>query len=1481
MTIGKGMKPRDHDLLVYAPPIPFHRAPKAKDATDTEANKEKFVRFDVNVDNQGKDQVEWSVRIFEDDGDAEAYVKWRIRWDELCEALKLDTAEQKYTVVQTILRGEARVRFNSGYHSIDIPEGASKKERKELEEAKLQAGYTNMSKNLFVPAESAWRRQRFYMRYNLRFGKLSVNEFVRRLQEMNKYLKYFPPPKGKKHTSMLDESELLEILDRAKPHEYQLDILASNYDPYSKSYQEFVEYLERLEVKAAIQKRLDEERKGGNNGSNSQAERGNKRKGKFKGPFRPRDTNDNRSEENGREPHNGPENPSNANNKKRHHRNNNKGSWKKKARADDEVKFTANQMSFLMKNFKALKPNPQSKKRTMIAESDGNSSEEEQNHFLTPSENKKRRIANNDNSAYESDYSVSYFNCYNIVRAHKRVKRAHGATELVAQVRDRYNEVVPLRVLLDSGTSASIVLEKFVRPSDVQRTKAVRWKTMGGTFLTQKKAIMKFKLPEFSETKTITWAMHVDELKDASQVQYDMIIGTDLMEAIGIDLRFSTNTIEWDNVIIPMKDRGLISNPEAAEIIFHSAVQSPLITKAEERHARILDADYSAVNIDEYVDALNNLTLAIKAKLKETLKRTPNAFKGGLGTLKIKPINIKLKPGAVPYHAKAFPIPKAYEQTTRKECRRFCDIGVWYHNPDSEWAAPTFIQPKKTGDVRILTDFRQLNKWIIRAPYPLPKIQDMLQKLEGFSYATALDLSMGYYHIPLSKQAQRLCTTILPWGKYSYAKLPMGLCTSPDIFQSIMNELLGDLPYVLVYIDDILILNKKDESEDDHIEKIAVVLNRLERCGFAVNLRKSFFMQTELEYLGYLLTPNGIKPQPKKVEAISRILPPKNKRQLRRFLGMINYYRDMWRRRSHILAPLTDMVSKSAPWIWTDKQQNAFEQAKQMVMREAMLAYPDFSDVFHVFTDASDYQLGGVIMQKGKPLAFYTRKLNKAQTKYPTGEQELLAIVETLKEFQNILLGQRIIVHTDHLNLLYDKLASNRLIRWRMLIEEFGPQFEHVEGHNNVVADTLSRIEIEHRDRDEMETGDEAIQLSYMNTDEAVAEEFPMNPKLIRREQQTDEELKKKMADDQNQRFAMKPVEGVELVHMNGKIYVPLSLRERIISWYHQFLVHPGRTRMEATIRQNFTWPGLTPQVDNYCKTCHECQLFKKQRKKYGHLPPKQAELSPWTTVCVDLIGPYKVRTPRKVHELRAMTMLDPATGWFEIAPINKPNSDETQRAFDSYWLARYPRPREICFDNGKEFKWLFAELCENMGIGKKPTTEYNPQANAMIERVHQVLGNALRTFELENQQLSKINPFEPFLTATAYAIRSTYHTTLKATPGQLVFGRDMLLPTQFKADWASIALRKQKLIDESNARENKKRIQHEYKVGDKVLLERPGIQPKMSAPRDGPFEVVHVSTNGTVRIQKGAVTQRVNIRRLTPYFERSPSGSVCHSTTD
>jgi hypothetical protein len=207
---------------------------------------------------------------------------------------------------------------------------------------------------------------------------------------------------------------------------------------------------------------------------------------------------------------------------------------------------------------------------------------------------------------------------------------------------------------------------------------------------------------------------------------------------------------------------------------------------------------------------------------------------------------------------------------------------------------------------------------------------------------------------------------------------------------------------------------------------------------------------------------------------------------------------------------------------------------------------------------------------------------------------------------------------------------------------------------------------------------------------------------------------------------------------------------------------------------------------------------------------------------------------------------------------------------FYETWLCRYPRPEQIGFDNGSEFKQVFSLTCKNYGIKEKPSTSHNPQSNGVIERIHQVVGNSLRTFQLETATLNDEDPWTPYLASVAWAVRSTYHTILSATPGQLVFGRDMVLPIQFQADWARIKLRKQETITKSNAQENAKRIKHDYKVGDKVLVEKPGIIRKMSQPRTGPYKVIKIYTNGTVRIRRGNITEQINIRRLTPYFERS-----------
>jgi Integrase zinc binding domain len=275
-------------------------------------------------------------------------------------------------------------------------------------------------------------------------------------------------------------------------------------------------------------------------------------------------------------------------------------------------------------------------------------------------------------------------------------------------------------------------------------------------------------------------------------------------------------------------------------------------------------------------------------------------------------------------------------------------------------------------------------------------------------------------------------------------------------------------------------------------------------------------------------------------------------------------------------------------------------------------------------------------------------------------------------------------------------------------------------------------------------------------------------------------------------------------------IYIPLSLRQRVLSCYHKYLLHPGQTCTEQTISNTMTWPGLLQDVERFCSTCPVCHLVKKERKKYVLLPPKTAESDPWVMICVDLVGTFTIKTPIKTHSLLALTMIDPATGWFEIVQANSKLATSIQDLSHNTWMARYPCPQFIVFDNGGKFKREFKQMCENYGIKAKLTTSHNPQANTIIERVHKVVNNMLTSFDLEKENLEEDNPLELFLQSTAWAIRSTYHTTLQAAPCQLVFGRDMIHNNAFKVNWDQIQKRIQDIINKSNKKENKCQIPYE-----------------------------------------------------------------------
>jgi hypothetical protein len=334
-----------------------------------------------------------------------------------------------------------------------------------------------------------------------------------------------------------------------------------------------------------------------------------------------------------------------------------------------------------------------------------------------------------------------------------------------------------------------------------------------------------------------------------------------------------------------------------------------------------------------------------------------------------------------------------------KDIKWLFNIGVLEWQPSSRWVLPTFIIPKKDSTVHTISDFRELNKRIVRKPYPIPKISTILQELEGFFYATALDLNMGYYTIRLDPTVSEMCIIIFPWEKYSYKRLPTGFGGSADILQAQMMVLMASLEFVQAYMDDLLIITRRTLNK--HLQRMETVLTRLCNAGLKVNSAKSLFCAHEIEYLGYILTREGIKPQPKKVQAILALNLPNNVKELRHFLGMVQYYRDMWTRcTSEMLAPLTDLVgecgetkttrmnkTKKKSWRWDLIYQQALDNVKAAIAKETVLAYPDYLKPFEVYMHASSTQLGAVITQDNRPIAFFSRKLSKMQQKCSVTEK--------------------------------------------------------------------------------------------------------------------------------------------------------------------------------------------------------------------------------------------------------------------------------------------------------------------------------------------------------------------------------------------------------------------------------------------------------------------------------------------------------------
>ena len=419
---------------------------------------------------------------------------------------------------------------------------------------------------------------------------------------------------------------------------------------------------------------------------------------------------------------------------------------------------------------------------------------------------------------------------------------------------------------------------------------------------------------------------------------------------------------------------------------------------------------------------------------------------------------------ANPVRQKPYRLPHAYRDVVKKELLEMERNGI-IEPSTSEWASPIVLVPKKDGSLRLCVDYRRLNSVSETDAYPMPRIDDMIDRLGGARYLSTLDLSRGYWQVPVEQNSRSLTAFTTPFGLYQFAVMPFGLQGAPATFQRMMDSLLkGVRDYAEAYLDDLVIFSN---TWEEHCKHLRTILQRLRSAGLTAKPSKCQLGMRQCVYLGHQVGNGIIRPEKEKLEAVLQFERPVTKKDVRSFLGLTGYYRKFVPNYSTVALPLTDCTKKAAPSKvnWTDACETAFVELKRRLTSPPVLKSPDLSRPFILQTDASERGIGAVLSQtttKGDehPIAYYSRKLLPREEHYAVVEKECLAIKLGIQAFRVYLLGRPFVVQTDHRSLEWlHRLKENnaRLTRWSLALQPYSFTVEHRAGKLNGNADGLSR----------------------------------------------------------------------------------------------------------------------------------------------------------------------------------------------------------------------------------------------------------------------------------------------------------------------------------------------------------------------------------------------------------------------------------------
>lgn len=959
------------------------------------------------------------------------------------------------------------------------------------------------------------------------------------------------------------------------------------------------------------------------------------------------------------------------------------------------------------------------------------------------------------------------------------------------------------------------------------------------------------------------------------------------------------------------EDICLNKNLKIADLILCKNNNSPELVNlcANINNADNLDSfDHADLSWDSEIK-LDHLDPEVRSQVKSFLENNRDVFASSVLDLPgcdTVPHTIPLKDDK-PVRSKAYRIAHHLRKELDSQLDMLLEADII--SPSiSEFASPVILVKKACGQYRLAVDFRKLNKNLAKDSFPIPNITDSIDALAGAEYFSTLDLTSGFFQQIITPEDTHKTAIITHRGLYEFKRSPFGMSNSSNNFQRLMNVVFGNLAHVgiLVYIDDIVVSSKDIAS---HLEKLNTVFSKLREHKLRLKPSKCTFLSTSIEYLGFQISKGQVAPINKNIEVIKNFKVPSSRKALRSFLGTVNFYRrhipDFSKRTLH----LTDLTRDNGRFSWTEEAQKEFEDLKKALISKPCLALPDFSKEFQIYTDASGQALGATLMQLDEngaphPVAFASRKLKDAETRYSATERELLALVWATAHFKCYLANSKFIIFTDHAPLTYMlkiRDPTSRMAKWICILSDFEFTVKYVKGKCNSVADFLSRYVNNSNDM-----------INFIDITCNISNEFAPQSDLlenIHKLQKLDTkciEIANKISKNLNiapdylkfyfeqDLLVCEDTSEVSAIGNLRKLVVPREMILQVFNLTHESMAgcHQGYQKTLDRIREHFYWPGMTVDIKNLVDSCISCQ--ERRAHKAKHLAPLQrmpTPSSPFQVVHVDILGPL----PTSLSENRfIITYIDAFTKWPEAYPVRSTESDMIVDTLADF-ISRHGTPSRIISDNGGNLTSEdIEEVYKNFGIRHVNTSPYHPASNGQVERSHKTLINALAHIVDENQLDWDIK-----LKFALLAMRTSVHSSTRKTPAAVVYGRnlnlpykvlndlhkfnysdapsfcDLLIPSMQKV-YADVYDNLVKVAEQQEKYRDKTAVVKDIEVGDRCWLYNPSVglgkSRKLAKLNVGPFLVVQKVSEVNFKIASEhnlSNTQVVHVDRLQKVVNR------------